>query len=966
MSDQDEHPQSNETLITRQDFDTPFERELNDAYRFVLRTGRLRLLELEDTHFHFNSAVFLPDHGDAETIVDESDRNHVTGLRVLQACYLHQERMPSNVILIAGHTDRSGSDEYNFELSEDRANNLFHLLKGNRTEWVEISNRRNQVEDVQQILTWVHATRGWETDPGPINNHNNAATIAAVREFQKKYNEEFTPDPEIDVDGDPGEQTWGAFYDVYMAELKRLMNVDDDGLQAKRDSLKFLDDDRPTVGCGEKHPITQDVAENQRSQVDRRVHVLFFDPPHTPPLDCHPEGEACNPALCQIYGANRAFAFDPLPWDPVEVGRRFRIRLQLGDIDKVFEPIRANEATDTGVRQRLQAIGFLYEPLDRGAIGAIAGHAWNHFKAVEGVPDNADAVARLRERVRDTIVQGGTLPAPGDFNRIRIPGTYCVSDTDRDGGFFGNPSTAAGTAHFRVQEEEKVWNANARLGLIPIEAVLEERTGNDWGPARAGVRVHFQMIEPDAIPDGSAFKAPAARNAALASNGVSKGTPYAFNPTGHPDGYVTTQRTAQAPVADDPQVDNAHTDVGGKRGNDAVGASRDDNVLATGNRLTSFHDELSLQDAAASAHDDAVVVETNDAGRAVAMLMPSRMGGDRYKLRVFLDPVPEPGNDQASSGTEVWAVAAETGTLVVWRILRFSKYLQWNYPPGVPATEQNRCSGALNNLDFTGVIASEYSKAWCDVVVEPQARTAQVITQAQYQQAIRFARGRVAPATSGTWNLNVLLPDSTSTAGVNNPRAGFINILSAAAYDAAPKGPPPPGGWTAATGNPSFLADMGIVMHAVKNEMMEFFTRNALSGLTVIQVPVMTSLESTTNGNLPLGWWKRSGWGGIRRGCYLAFGSNTYSNVNFPYDHNRNTMHECGHTLYCPHQYTDPATVNQSAGDATHATWDEHDYKDLCVMGYMNRRPNGDFCGRCLLLFAGWDTHGIAPNSPGI
>jgi hypothetical protein len=201
---------------------------------------------------------------------------------------------------------------------------------------------------------------------------------------------------------------------------------------------------------------------------------------------------------------------------------------------------------------------------------------------------------------------------------------------------------------------------------------------------------------------------------------------------------------------------------------------------------------------------------------------------------------------------------------------------------------------------------------------------------------------------------------------VNNPRAGFIRFLSAAAYDAAAKGPPPAGGWTTAVGNPSFLADMGIIMHAVKNEMMEFFTHNALSGVTVIHAPAMTSLESTTNGNKPLGWWKRSGWGGIRRGCFLTFGRNVYANPSFPYDHNRNTMHECGHTLYCPHQYTDPATVNQGPSDPTQSTWDEHDYKDLCLMGYMDRRPGGDFCGRCLLLFAGWDTHGIAPNSPGI
>ena len=123
------------------------------------------------------------------------------------------------------------------------------------------------------------------------------------------------------------------------------------------------------------------------------------------------------------------------------------------------------------------------------------------------------------------------------------------------------------------------------------------------------------------------------------------------------------------------------------------------------------------------------------------------------------------------------------------------------------------------------------------------------------------------------------------------------------------------------------------------------------------------SVSDPSSGN-----WLRSGWGGMRRGCYIAFGTTVYTNPSFPYDHNSNCMHESGHTMYCPHQYTDGAQVNVGPGGSSGGGFDEHDYHDLCVMGYMSRRTTAgqaDFCGRCVLLFAGYDTHAMPANSPG-
>ena len=500
------------------------------------------------------------------------------------------------------------------------------------------------------------------------------------------------------------------------------------------------------------------------------MHVLFFDPPHLPSLDCH--SEECDPTLCQIYGANRAFAFDPLPWEPNEVGRRFRLQLRLGDISKLFTAVGSPTHSDTGIRQRLQAVGFLYEKLDSSDIGEVARHSWEHFKAVEEKPVDAEAAERLEEMLREVIVENGELPEEGEFGRIRFPGTWCIRNDHHftDPRFLSDPSHPSGGDHRKFTQEQEAWEANPALGLIPIEAFVEERTGNDWGPARAGVKVHFQLIEPDEIPAGSDARPDDLRDTTLNVQKRKDGQTWTMVTTGSPKDYVDTERARVAVTEDDPQVDNAATTVGGKRGNDVVGTDRLENVLEVDNSHSPFHDDMNT--AAASSHDNAVEVETNQNGQAAAIFMPSRMGGDRYKIRAWVDPIPEEGHDQASSGTEVFAVAAETGTMAVWRIMRFSKYVRWDYPAGVAAAEKTRGRGALNRIDFPGVLADEYSKAWLDVTVEAKAQSPQTLTQAQWSEAIRFAKGRISPSVSGNWNFDVLLPHDT------NPHAGIIRFLS--------------------------------------------------------------------------------------------------------------------------------------------------------------------------------------------
>lgn len=327
------------TPITRRDHDRQFDRVSNETHTFILQRFQARVLEVEDVHFNHDSAVMLPDWGDCDHNVDTADQNDVSGLAILRTAYLHAQRHTEDQLLIAGHTDRSGGDAYNLTLSELRAKNVHALLMGDRDEWVRIAQQKHKPEDIKQILKWVDTTYGWGCDPGPVNETPLPQPSPAVLTFQQRYNQEFHPpaptppdsgtttsdadatsesetaeaSEPIGEDGYVGEETWGAFFDVYMKGLKEMLQTDDAGLQSLRDGITFMNDGQRLVGCGERHPISEDTRDGIRSRVNRRVEMLFFDPAELPNMDCHPGSGGCQHQLCEIYGQNSIFTKTPIP-----------------------------------------------------------------------------------------------------------------------------------------------------------------------------------------------------------------------------------------------------------------------------------------------------------------------------------------------------------------------------------------------------------------------------------------------------------------------------------------------------------------------------------------------------------------------------------------------------------------------------------------------------------------------------
>ncbi|MBX3270436.1 MAG: OmpA family protein [Sandaracinaceae bacterium] len=945
------------TRFTRRDFDTEHDLATGQLHKFVLKELHGHVLEVSSVHFHFDSAVLLPNltpppapAPDAapppaeEASADGEDEGPsetdlaVPGLAVLRAIYLQAEEHPAQKILITGHTDTSGGAAYNVTLAHQRAMSLKHALLGERDEWVAIAHAKHRVEDYQQILTWVSKVWAADCDPEGIDNIHGSRTTRAVRNFQALYNEEF--EAEITVDGVVGPQTWGAIFDVYMEVLADILDVDVDQLPAERARLSFVDAGKPGVGCGEHFPIDLPGVDGRRSGLNRRVQVLFFDPGEEPLLDCHPAADQCRPDDCEIYRKRHHFFF-PIDVAPVPLLPRYRLEVELGDIDKLFTPIVAETHTDPGVRERLQAVGFLYSPLTHADIADRAEHAWAHFKKVYEKSDDASAVAHLRDRVEQLIVDGKALPPKGELKKLRVPGAYCVTPAQMAAGFFG--TNAAG---HRYREESSVWRDNDSIGRVPILGKLEAKFRRGWRPA-GGVSLHFQLDTPDPIPAGHACAREPLRQATTTSTNDNAAPPPAtvtFTMTGHPHGYVDAQLTSKPPS--DPLADNVHKDFGGKRGDVVRGVDPVTNLFEVGNRRTYFEGELDYADPSASNHAHAVKAVTNDRGEAVAIFMPSFMGGDRYKLRVFVDPL----RGRPSNGRVKPAVVKETGTLVVWRIFRISKYLRWPYPAGTTAQQKARCYGDLDDFDMAA-IATEYKKAWLEVELEPEARAPTNLTAADHLGAIQYAKANARPATTQRYDLGALVLETGTSAGV-------IELRTAAQYDAAPKAPPPPGGWPSAVSDPSYWNNMSRIFHELKTELLHYFTRNAISGLTILQAPAVSSFTPSPPPGMPATPYGNSGWGTDRRACWVIFGHDAYFGW-MPYDHTANALHETGHVVYGVHQYTSTTQVSVNTG----ATFDAHDYTDLCIMGYMKCDP--DFCGRCVLSQAGWDTSRLSANPPG-
>jgi hypothetical protein len=227
------------------------------------------------------------------------------------------EEKPGKKLFVAGHTDTAGSEDFNQELSQERADCALALLTGDRASFQDVCQARHKVADYKQILAWVSrafADEGFACDPGAIDD-NAASAQQPVRRFQETYNEKRAAlgieQPAIAVDGSVGKQTWGAFFDCYELALARELGEEPAGVAALREQLVFVDDERKALGFSEHFPVEELGVDHYRSQENRRVELLTFEPGEEPDLRLAQD----DPETSELYLPGH-YQRTPLPFRP--------------------------------------------------------------------------------------------------------------------------------------------------------------------------------------------------------------------------------------------------------------------------------------------------------------------------------------------------------------------------------------------------------------------------------------------------------------------------------------------------------------------------------------------------------------------------------------------------------------------------------------------------------------------------
>jgi len=295
-----------------------------------------RVLEFDDVHFHEEGAILLPDP-DPEGGTGSGDR--VTGLSLLAACYRHAEKNTDQRLLVAGHAVADEPEP--LDLSQGRATQIHTALNGDRDTWRHKADTAHRVQDYQHILKWMHHSRGWDCDPGPIDDILGSKTKGGIWGFQETYNTAF--DNSIAVDGIMGPQTWGAIFDVYMEGVRHHLETDPSGLEAYRDLIQFVEPSCPSVGCGAYHPIPSDWASDYQSQADRRVEAFFYAPGEEPRV-LEPFQDPNTPPQVDL--------FDPLWYQFLFIPRSpsktvVEARVEITKIEGLYKPGHSNK-DDTG------------------------------------------------------------------------------------------------------------------------------------------------------------------------------------------------------------------------------------------------------------------------------------------------------------------------------------------------------------------------------------------------------------------------------------------------------------------------------------------------------------------------------------------------------------------------------------------------------------------------------------------
>ena len=358
-----------------------------------------------------------------------------------------------------------------------------------------------------------------------------------------------------------------------------------------------------------------------------------------------------------------------------------------------------------------------------------------------------------------------------------------------------------------------------------------------------------------------------------------------------------------------------------------------------------------LKKVEASEHPHAVKAKTNDDGEAGVIFMPSRCAGDRYRIRAFLGiPTGGPGSD----GKGAKAVRVDTGTFVIWRNMRISRWVRQqlteanlnnvminqhyarpdndaigandrkNWMKRFRAVDAAGSWKGLANYDMhtisTGAVGAQFdgfraamARAFCEFEEDP-GFAVENITQAEWNAAVLcgLEDAKQVGLSAGPHGLpahvranftadrldHFFFREAGNTDNVTSSNGFCIPALTAAAFDART-------GTNLLTGpnqatNRSWAS--AIVTRYLVPGVMRYIAKNGyLPGLTIVQSVMASNLGKEAGFRL--------GYSGIAqhyRGAFIFYGRDAYpvhigDAAGLSYSFTANTTHEMGHLIFSVH-----------------------------------------------------------------
>lgn len=183
-----------------------------------------------------------------------------------------QER---ETVICFGFASSAGDADSNRELSLRRAQVVKALLDRDESSWSTLAKANFETRDIQQFLSDLQASCGWECDPGAVDGQDGPKTKSAIGSFQKECNSRYKLG--LKEDGDCGPKTWGAVHRAILGQVQEVLG---------EDSTKAPSWPKPKWGNGGEgvYGNGEDFATGGDKPDERSVQITFFAPGSEQPL----------------------------------------------------------------------------------------------------------------------------------------------------------------------------------------------------------------------------------------------------------------------------------------------------------------------------------------------------------------------------------------------------------------------------------------------------------------------------------------------------------------------------------------------------------------------------------------------------------------------------------------------------------------------------------------------------------